>query len=187
MGNQGCGRPARAGFTLHEVAVAAALFLIALGVFFAVAGVSRQSWETGSAEMQLRQEARRALSRIVRELRQADIGTVTVPATGQPATDIWFRIPEDQDADGEWIEGGVVEWSENHYFGMNRDGSGELLYRKGVGGAEVSVVTGDVTGLTFTRTAATPSIVDITLSLSKATPSGRVVTKSFSDRAKIRN
>ncbi len=60
-------------FTLIEVLVAMAIFILLMTAVFAFLLVGEQSWHTGSGLLDLQQQARLALDGMAREIRQAKV------------------------------------------------------------------------------------------------------------------
>jgi len=66
------------GLTLIELMAASLIFLIVFAAIIAILTSGRDSWQIGSAQVQVQQEARRAMESIVRELRPAsNVDTAT--------------------------------------------------------------------------------------------------------------
>jgi len=59
------------GFTLVELMIVLAIFSTILGAIYGVMGMSRSSFQTGDIQIVVQQEARKAMKRIVTELREA--------------------------------------------------------------------------------------------------------------------
>ena len=90
----------RKGFTLLEILVVVVIFFIIIGAIFGVMVSGRKTFDVGSVQIEVAQEARRGLDYMSRELRQSRIistGTGTVT----------FQIPVNADGSGNitWGDG----------------------------------------------------------------------------------
>lgn len=79
-----------AGFTIFEIIVSISLFVVIILMTGSLYQVSQKSYNKGSDQAELTQNARVSLDRISRELRQA-----TDIVTGLPASEIFFRDGHD--------------------------------------------------------------------------------------------
>jgi len=105
------------GFTLVELMVTMLIFSIIIATMFGVLSVGRQSWYTGSTQVDLQQETRKAMGRMVKELRKTGSDHVTIDNGGARIT---FQVPVDWDSDGDVVDNnGDVEWGAE----ANLDGS----------------------------------------------------------------
>lgn len=73
----------RSGFTLVEILIATALFVLLIIGVFSVLNVADMSWHTDMGLVDLQQETRHAMDGMTREIRQADpLRSVTIGAGG---------------------------------------------------------------------------------------------------------
>lgn len=85
------------GFTMFEVVVSIALFVVIIMITGSMFTISQRSYTTGANESELSQNARVALDRMSRELRQSQ-SVVTSLSSTTPATstEIFFQDGHDQ-------------------------------------------------------------------------------------------
>jgi type II secretory pathway pseudopilin PulG len=97
------------GFTLFEIVIVIILFLIISLALFGILSAGRESWYTASAQIELQQEARRAMDAVVKQLRET--GSTHVSITGGDNNIITFQIPVDVNGDGDILDSnGNIEW-----------------------------------------------------------------------------
>ncbi len=154
------------GFTLVETVIVFAIFFVIGGAIFATLTMGRKSWQSGNVQVEMQQEARRALGYMSKELRQTGSNKIQGIADGGSGSSIIFEIPYDVDGDGDVIDaGGTIEWSDDP--GPNRIGAityllsgGQILRNLSLGGE--SVLANKITGLTFSRPSAMIVEIDVT-------------------------
>jgi prepilin-type N-terminal cleavage/methylation domain-containing protein len=170
-------RKGNAGFNLVELMVVLLLFAIIVLAIFGVLLVGRQSWKTGETQLELQQESRRAMEKIVNELRQS--GQISIDPG--PVTPIAFQIPEDTDSDGDVIDGsGNVEWGGQITYSWA--GTGSPLIR--VSGGVTTILANKVQNIQFTRNA---DVIEILLQVQKDALQGRTLQSTLYSRVKLRN
>ena len=174
------------GFSLAEMLAVVAIFgIIAVAISAALSAV-QQTWVSGSSQAVATAEVRRALARISRELVESRASEIQRPA----ADDQWdtvalFRIPEDQDGDGSVLNanGIVSEWSGWIAYGQGTDNS--LL--RAVDGTTTDTLANSISAVAFRRRAAAPDVMEIRLTASTLTASGRQFDHTVESRIKVRN
>lgn len=107
-----------AGFTLVEVMIVASLFIVIMGGILAILSVGKYSWYQTDVEIELQQDLRKAMTRVIMELRESgfdSVGSAMITIqdnTGQNNSDILtFSVPVDYDNDGDIVNGSSnIEW-----------------------------------------------------------------------------
>jgi len=174
------------GLTLVELMIVLLIFSIILGAIFAIMNVSRTSWQTGNVQVEMQQETRKGMDRMLRELRQSGQTIITgVPANGVSYSSIAFQIPEDGDNDGDVTDGsGNIEWSAQITYSLGGL-DGEQLLRTS-GGSSI-VMANKIISLQFSRAATTPNILEISLQAQKNTAQGTTIQSNLNSQANLRN
>ena len=163
------------GFSLIELMVVLAVGTLLLGAAYGTLAISRISWESGETQVDLSQDVRKAMLRIVWDLQQTSTALVQgVPADGQTYPAITFAIPLQLNVNG------TVGWDQPTSYtlgGLN----GRQILRGG------TVVANHIQNSTFRRQAATPNVVEITLVGQKTTVQGANIQMTLAGRAQVRN
>lgn len=95
----------RAGFTLVELTIAAALLAVVLGSVALVAGTSERMYRTESLHSHLEAQAGRTIQVVCEELRTAGSDTLSpAPTTGVATSSVQY-------VQARGFEGGEVQWS----------------------------------------------------------------------------
>lgn len=184
------------GFGLVEMLVVAAIFTFIITAVFNVLLTGSRGFETGDVQIEVEQEARRAIDYMVKELRQTNANKISTPASGMSASIITFEIPCDVDADGDVISAtGGVEWSND--AGANRIGTitysmsgGQILRALSLGGQ--AVLANRITALSFNRPLG-KDLIEISLTAEKYALKGfssagnPKVTINLNSQVKVRN
>lgn len=184
----------RYGFTLVELIVVIFIFSIIMAAIFAVLSMGRQSWHTGSTQVDLQQETRRGMDRMVKELRQSGqtklftiIGGVTAPfpANNTPYNTIIFQKAQGWDSVND-----VINWGNQITYSL----AGNQAQRASAG--STTILANKVATLEFKRSPdnlMTPdidesNIVEITLQARKdALPGGRTMQSTLNSQVTLRN
>ncbi len=113
-----------------------------------------------------------------RELASTQTGQLSVPADGNWYANLTFRVPQDQNGDGTVLDSqGVLEWSSPITYSLGGlDGRQAQRTQAGV----VRILANGVTALGFRRQAATPSVLEINLTVLKGGS-----TTSFTQQASL--
>ena len=181
------------GFSLVEVLVVS---VVTAGICLALASVIRmglRTWQSSENQMTVSFELRRGIQSMTRELAQTRSDQLEVPGLGaMPAngafyTSVRFRVPQDVDGDGTVLDGaGVLEWSPNQITYSLGGLGGQQVQRTQA--AAVATLAHGVTTLRFRRLAATPSIVEMMMTVQRgATRGGYVQQADLSTRVRLRN
>ena len=95
----------RAGFTLVELLVAAALLILVFGSVALVGGTSQRAYRTGTVVSHLESQVAITMERIVSDLRTAGVDTLAPdPIQGVGGRDVQY-------VQATGMQGGVVQWS----------------------------------------------------------------------------
>ena len=182
----------KTGLTLIDVIAAFSIFFIILAAALGVLTMGRESWQSGSVQIQVQRDARRGMDTMVRELRQSGSSTIEVVLPdGSPYDNITFRIPEDIDNDGDVIDNnGLLEWGNSiSYFidtnDVNSDGITSQLLRSA--GGQSRVLANNITNLQFRRGLTTPNIIEIALQAQKSIVPGRSLQATLNSQVSLRN
>ena len=169
------------GFTLIETIVALFLFSIIIACLFSVLATARSSWTASSSQVNVQQEARRGLSAMVRELRQANLPGITgVPADGADYNSITFQIPAS-------ITAGGTIWSSNIQYSLGGLNGTQLLKTQD---ASQRVLANNISAVTFNRTVLSPDTINISVTTQKNTFPGFNIIQSnitLNSEVKVRN
>lgn len=173
------------GFTLVELMVVVLILLIIIAGIFGVLNVGRQSWYTGGTQVELRQETRKAMDRMVKELRQSETAVISVPADDSWYNTITFQVPEDTDGDGDVIDADSnIEWGNQITYSLGGLNNEQVLRTSS---GSTAVLANDVVSLQFRRSTATPNIVEISLQAQKDAMPGRTMQADLNSQVSLRN
>ncbi len=174
----------RYGFTLLELMVVIFIFSIIMAATFGVLSMGTQSWHTGSTQVELQQETRRAMDWMVKEIRQSAedaIPSMPNPSLSYNSNSITFRVPDDIDGDGDVIDvGGDIEWGNTITYSL----LGNQVQRTSVG--VTTVLANRVVNLQFTKAANIP-IIEISLQAQKDAVPGRAMQSTLNSQVTLRN
>lgn len=180
----------RKGLTLIEILVAMFIFSIVLGALFTVLAAGRVSWNAGASQMDVQQEARKALDMMVKELRQTASAKISnVPADGTTYNTITFQTPIitiTRDLAGKIVDINI-NWSNNIQYSLSGLNGRQLL--RAQGGIQ-RILANNILSMGFTRNAGTPTVLNITATAQKNTFSGFTTIQSnvtLNSKAKLRN
>jgi type II secretory pathway pseudopilin PulG len=108
-------RQREAGFSAVELMISFAIAGIVLGVSFVVTATTAQNTDVVVSVSQLRLEAERAVNRIIKEVLQASVGTLTPQPTPPLGSDsLRFRRVVD-------VVDGNIQWSNDTAFELQPD------------------------------------------------------------------
>lgn len=183
-----------------EMMVSVAIFTVIMASIFTVIYTGRLYWRVGTSQVDVQQEARKAMAFMAKELRQTRAGTGRVaggpavailenlPADDNTHASVTFRIPQDTNGDGNVLntDGQVVEWSDRITYSL----VGTQIIRSTDTGPNKVLANSinSVNGLQFTRSSGAPSLIRIRISASKTIPgTGEVVNFALSTWVKLEN
>jgi prepilin-type N-terminal cleavage/methylation domain-containing protein len=172
------GSSSKRGFSLVEMMIVVLVGTLVVGGLYSVLWIGKNNWEINRDGIELQQNMRTAFEWMRKDLRQAGLSTISgVPANGSANTSITFQIPST-------VTSGAVVWSSAVTYSRGGAGSSQLL--RTVGGTS-RVIAQNVSSLQFSRTAADPSVIAVTLQVQKNTPQHGLMTISRTTQAKARN
>ena len=119
------------GFTLIELMIVAMIFSILLGATYSILSMSRASFQAGDIQLAVQQEARKAMDKIAREIREAS--SVNLSAA-YPFT-IW----------GEKIK---YEVADNQLL-REAEGQSPVVLANDISGIEFTLFGGDIVYITL--------------------------------------
>lgn len=169
---------AKRGFSLVEMMIVVLVGTLVIGGLYSVLLIGKNNWEVNRDSIELQQNMRTAFEWMRKDLRQAGLSTISgVPANGSANASITFQTPST-------VTSGSVVWATAVTYSKGGTGNAQLL--RTVGGVS-RVIAQNVSSLQFTRTAADPSVIAITLQVRKNTPQHGLMTISRTTQAKARN
>lgn len=160
------------GFSLVEILVVVAILGIIVAGIFVVSNVANISWDSSTGMLDLQQQARQAMERMVREIRQIDGGSPINITAG--ADDISFFITDDiTNPDSP------VTYSVRYFLNAS-----QVLRENPANDPDTQrVLANDVASLVFSQT---NSILEIQLGLAK-TIKQLPLSFSLTERVRLRN
>jgi len=172
----------REGLTILEAMITIFIFSLILAVIFGVMTQGRISFYTGNTAIELRQEMRKAIFWMKRELHQSRSTVIQgVPVDGNDYNVITFRIPQDRDGDGDVIDSrGDIEWSDEIRYSLV---NGQVIRRTPNEGS--SVLANNIRFLGFRRQ--TPRILEINIQARKRPLFGPQIEANLITRIALRN
>lgn len=155
------------GFSLVELLTVMFIFSLILIAIFAVLAAGRRSWQIGSAQIQVQQEARRAMDSMIQELRAASAIDPSTFVNGVSDDVIRFT------AGGQNLE-----------FSLNVPGfNTEQLIR--TQGATTTVLANNIKDIQFNLSGG--NVVYITLTTQGRSVFGHLVQAVFNSQVVLRN
>lgn len=169
------------GSALLEVLVAVFIFMLLLGMISLILATGRNAWYIEDVSVELQQELRKAMTVMVKDLRQTSSSTIVgVPSNGSWSNTIYFRKPTG-------ITYGYVDWGpQNQFLLLGTSTTGMQLLRA-VGGTTTEVIANNINSLQLRRQFATRDIIEVVLGAQKTTTKGTQITDSLSFQVKMRN
>jgi len=170
----------RKGFTLVESIVMVLIFTILFGACVVVLSSGTDNWQANKTKLEINEELRKAMNRITEDLVQAGASTMdsTVPANGNSYNSATFNL-----ATG--ISGGNITWSTNTVT-YARGGTNSMQILR-TSGTDSTVISSDISTLTFTRQASSSDVVEVSMAASKDTDKGTTITLTLNFKVYVRN
>lgn len=169
------------GFTLVEIIIVAFLFSIISAAIFSVLATGRNSLSAGESQMSVQQACRNSLDAMVKELRQTAASKIPdVPANGVNYSSITFQVPTVISATGP-------TWSADIRYSLGGLNGMQLLRTQS---GNQRVMGNNISSLIFNRSAASPNVVNVSVTAQKNTFSGftaRQSTITLTSQVKLRN
>jgi type II secretory pathway pseudopilin PulG len=176
------------GFTFVEIMIVLAVFIVIGGSLAYILSSGEEAWYMSDAGIVASQEGRRAMSAVIREIRQSSPSVIT----NCPADGLWrlaqinFSIPFDIDNDGDVIDlSETIEWNPVTYVA-----TGQAQLERQDGNTN-TVLCNNLMRVYFRRQAAAPDVVEVALWTAKWTRHrsefGWMAAQVFSCNIKMRN
>ena len=168
------------GFTMTEALVTAVIFSFIAGGIYATMVAGDSSWSHNSIQIELQQELRKAMNRMIDDLQQSGRSAINdVPADGTWYDEITFYKTNG-------VSGASISWnSDTTNFSLGGTNGEQLLKTEG---ATTAVVAQDMTSLQIRRLAAAAGIVEVSLEAEKGgLKSGGTVSDSLDFKVTLRN
>ena len=177
--------------------VTMAVFSILMAAMFSILSIGRNSWYQGGTQVDVQQEARKAMDRIVRELRESGSQKVTT-ITGE----ITFQISTGVDSNGDIIWGAYTNWADSstavagyaikYYLSSNQLYRSILdSYPSGSAVGTDAVMANNIQSLAFTGNGPPITTVDIQVVTQKTVLQGgsslRNLEFTLNSKAALRN
>jgi len=184
------------GFTLVEIMMAAMITTVAVGMVYAIYAAGQEAWDIKTAQADLQAQGRRAMSRMVEELRkttrtsgQNPSPNLTIPSAPNNRQ-VDFYLPTDKDGDGTITDAnGDVEWATNNKI-QYQYVPGQNWLRRLEGGDQQTLAL-NVLDIRFTDQGIDPTLYGdellIDLTLEKQTKRQRTLSMTFRGVVKLRN
>jgi prepilin-type N-terminal cleavage/methylation domain-containing protein len=176
------------GVTLIEMMIVLVIFVLIGEAIAYILSSGEGAWYTSDARLVATQENRRAMSAVIRELRQSAPDEIfNCPADGQwYMTQINYSVPTDVDGDGDVLDAlENIEWQP-----VSVQTTAQAQLTRQSGGVN-TVLCNNIMRIYFRRQAATPDSVDVVLWTLKWTRYrsgwGWSASQIFSCNIKMRN
>ncbi len=170
------------GVTLPELLVTVLLFSIIVSAMYTMLIMGTETYQTTKIKTELVQNLRTSMDRMKADLRKAGSSSIIdVPADGSWYTSIEFRIPEGVDGSG------YTDWpTETVDYSLT---STDLMRKlqDGVTVNENRTIATFIQTLQVRRLAATPHIVEVSLTAQRDTPKGNTLSSTNSFKVVLRN
>lgn len=177
---------AQRGFTILEIVVSTSLMAMVSGVLVNTLRVSQQAWQMQQSHLSAFQELRRGMDAMSRVVVSSRMDQLSIPADDNWYAGLTFRVPEDRDGDGSVLDAAdAVEWSDPILYSV-RGFNGTQLMRTQTGASD-RVLANDVIGLRFRRQSATPSVVEIEMTVFWRNTVGSTQSSTLRSRVQLRN
>lgn len=155
----------RDGFTFIEMMVALGIFTVLMAGIYTVLVICDSTSRTGLTYIELSQDARLGIDRMIRELRNARRSTISIP-------------------DGSYITFEVPGNSNTIQYSLGGLGGRQLIRTESEAD---TVLCNNVGSIQFSPSAFSGSIISITLQTQKTSLSRRDLTTSLNVSLKVRN
>lgn len=179
--------------SMVEILVVMAIFgILSVGISMVIFS-SQRSFSTGSGQVVLTSELRRALDQMSREIVESKPSEIQRPAAnGAWDTQLIFRVPQDANGDGSVLDanGEIAEWSNWITYQGDRANQVSRMVPNPPGPGPrttVTILASRITTVQFRRQPATADVVEIQLTASTITELGQVMSRSMGTRVKLRN
>lgn len=191
------------GFSLIEVMVVIAVFSIIIASVFSIMTIGRNAWYQGGTAIDVQQEGRKAMDKMVRELRESGSQKQNLP-TSSPyqANEVIFQISVGVDTDGNIIWGATTDWADSttvtasyaikYYLSNNKIYRSVLnSYPSGSVVGTDTIMANNIQSLTFTGNVSPATTINITVVAEKTVLQGgasqRNLQFTLTSKATLRN
>lgn len=172
------------GFSLIEALITLVIFSLIFIAMFSIMNQGLKTWHIADINIEVQQDARRAVMAMERQLHQTRTSQIAQPANGTYYTTLSFKLPQDTDGDGDLINStGNIEWS--NFITYSRNGSNQLIRTNSDG--SISVLAQNITNLQFRRYSGNPKVIEITITARKATAADKSSQVNIISLVKVRN
>jgi prepilin-type N-terminal cleavage/methylation domain-containing protein len=164
------------GFTLAELMVVLAIFLMMSGGIFQMTVAAQNIWNENKAKIEVQQNLRKAMEAIVNDIRQTGSITITdATALDTSYSTLTFKKPST-------ITGGNIVWN-SFTTKYQLDAAGQQLQK--VENAATTTVATKITAITFSRPST--NAVHVALSAQAVSSGGRTAQRSITFDVQMRN
>ena len=172
------------GFTLLEILVACAIFIVLIFAVFQVMEAGRSSWFTGDVSVELRQQIIKTFTLMGKELMGTAPAQISL-GSGNNSNSLNFKLPQ-RDNNNHVVLGsnGKIVWA-SAANSITYALAGSQITRTASG--TTRVLANNVTSLQFSRPAAPLDILQINVMVSKRAVTGRQLQDSGEIQIKMRN
>ena len=177
----------RKGFSLVELMVVMAILGVISSILIATLAAGQQTWQVEQARMTVSAELRRGIDSMSREVASTQAAQLSIPADGNWYNTLTFRVPFDVDGNGTVLDNvtGALEWSPQITYSLGGNGGNQIQRTQN---AAVQILANGATVLQFRRQAATPSILEINVTVQRGnTTSNFPNTGTLNTRVRLRN
>jgi hypothetical protein len=170
------------GLTIFEVLISVLVFsIIALALSYAVV-VGKSALLASDISTQLRQNVLFSIMSLMRELRQTAPAKTSL-TEGASSNAITFKIPHDNDSDGDVVDGiGNIEWGQDITYALNN--LGQLIRTRG---GVTSVIAPNISTLQFSRLSGEDALLQIEIVAQKKDSRGDLYQDVEQAIVKMRN
>ena len=168
------------GFTLIEILVASLIMSVIMAALFVALSIGQNSWFTGDAAIELRDQTIRSIMNMDKELSETRPSKINL-AIGATSSTVTFYVPQDNNGDGSVVDSvGNIEWSGAITYSLNS--SNQII--RASGGAS-TIIGIDIATLQFTMTE--NRLIQIDITARKTALSKRQMQDTEQAVIKIRN
>jgi prepilin-type N-terminal cleavage/methylation domain-containing protein len=167
------------GFSLIELMLAVALCAVILAAIYALYSQGSSTWHTTDVNVEVIQDARKAMSTMTKELANSADSVCSISTTLAANDTIAFQAPNISAA-------GNLTWG--NQVSYYRGGTDNRQLIRTETGLSNGVLCNNLVGLSFSKeSTAAGTAVNINLQTSKATVRGNILSAALMDKVKLRN
>lgn len=172
------------GFTLTELMFSMGAATMIAYALFASMRMGLNIFESNSVRASIQTSAREGLYRMVQELRESSSTRITISGGGSTIT---FTVPN---STTPVTAGYAVNWGDQIRYALGTGTNADRIIRTNVTTGATTTMASDVTSVTFTGNAGSPTVVTINMNVQRDLANGRnipVTPLSMTAQARIRN